>query len=176
MRITKIYILIAYLLGFSVSMTANGTYAIEEYEEDTFIALMDSVKTHVSDSLIVDYVLLMDFYKEASSSSEEYAYLFRYCLEHHLEEFDETISTNLYEMFRSHPDKFQELDKYLNLIPKDLRERVKLDLMVSMAFSLYVTDPDATTYPQFETLISLFPYFNEPYLQFFYNSKIMRLH
>lgn len=174
MRIIKIYILFAYLLGFSVSMKANCTYAIEEYEEDTFIALMDSVKTHVSDSLIVDYVLLMDFYKEASSSAEEYAYLFRYCLEHHLEECDEAITMNLYEMFKSYPEKFQELDKYLNIIPKDLKERIKFDLMGCVAFALYVTDPDANTYPQFETLITLFPYFNESYLHFLYDTKIMR--
>ena len=45
-------------------------------ENERFVKLMDSIKHNVSDSTLVEYVVSMDFYKEPTSSSEEYAYYF----------------------------------------------------------------------------------------------------
>ena len=54
-------------------------------ENERFVKLMDSIKHNVSDSTLVEYIVSMDFYKEPTSSSEEYAYYFCYCVDHKLE-------------------------------------------------------------------------------------------
>lgn len=130
-------------------------------ENERFVKLMDSIKHNVSDSTLVEYVVSMDFYKEPTSSSEEYAYYFCYCVDHNLEEYDEGISWNLYKVFTEYPQKFQELGKYLVYLLPEQEVMVKEHLCYAVAYDWIY---NRTDYPRFEDFLEAYPFFNEPRL------------
>lgn len=130
-------------------------------ENERFVKLMDSIKHNVSDSTLVEYVVSMDFYKEPTSTPEEYAYFFCYCIYNHSEEYAEGIMMSLYEVFTEYPQKFQELNKYLNYLLPEQEVMVKEHLCYSVAYDWIY---NRTDYPRFEDFLEAYPFFNEPRL------------
>lgn len=130
-------------------------------EKESFVKIMDSIKDNVSDSTLVEYIVSMDFYKEPTSSPEEYAYFFCYCIYNHSEEYAEDISWNLYKIFTEYPQKFQELGKYLDYLLPEQEVMVKEHLCYSVAYDWIY---NRTDYPKFEDFLEAYPFFNEPRL------------
>ena len=128
-------------------------------EKESFVKLIDSIRDNVSDSTLVEYVVSMNFYKEPTSSSEEYAYYFCYCIYNHFEEYSEGISLSIYQVFTEYPQKFQELSKYLGYLLPEQEVMVKEHLCYSVAFDWIYNRSD---YPRFEDFIEAYPFFSEP--------------
>lgn len=127
-------------------------------ENERFVKLMDSIRNNVSDSTLVEYVVSMDFYKEPTSSSEEYAYYFCYCIYNHIEEYSEGICWSIYKVFTEYPQKFHELSKYIDYLLPEQEIMVKDHLCYSVAFDWIYNRSD---YPRFEDFIEAYPFFNE---------------
>ena len=151
-------IMLFYIIGSASMRTEIYDF---DGENERFVKLMDSIRHNVSDSTLVEYVVSMDFYKEPTSSSEEYAYYFCYCVDHKLEEYDEGISWNLYKVFTEYPQKFQELGKYLVYLLPEQEVMVKEHLCYSVAYDWIY---NRTDYPRFEDFLEAYPFFNEPRL------------
>ena len=151
-------IMLFYIIG-SASMRTE-IYGFDG-ENERFVKLMDSIRDNVSDSTLVEYIVSMDFYKEPTSSPEEYAYFFCYCIYNHSEEYAEGIMASLYEVFTEYPQKFQELNKYLNYLLPEQEVMVKEHLCYSVAYDWIY---NRTDYPRFEDFLEAYPFFNEPRL------------
>lgn len=151
-------IMLFYIIG-SASMRSESFDS--DKEKESFIKLMDSIRDNVSDSTLVEYIVSMDFYKEPTSSPEEYAYFFCYCIYNHSEEYAEDISWNLYKIFTEYPKKFHELGKYLDYLLPEQEVEVKEHLCYSVAYDWIY---NRTDYPRFEDFLEAYPFFNEPRL------------
>ena len=148
-------IMLFYIVG-SASMRTE-VYDFDR-ENERFVKLMDSIRNNVSDSTLVEYVVSMDFYKEPTSSSEEYAYYFCYCIYNHIEEYSEGICWSIYKVFTEYPQKFYELSKYIDYLLPEQEVMVKDHLCYSVAFDWIYNRSD---YPRFEDFIEAYPFFNE---------------
>ena len=151
-------IMLFYIIGSASMRTEIHDF---DGENERFVKLMDSIKHNVSDSTLVEYVVSMDFYKEPTSTPEEYAYFFCYCIYNHSEEYAEGIMMSLYEVFTEYPQKFQELNKYLNYLLPEQEVMVKEHLCYSVAYDWIY---NRTDYPRFEDFLEAYPFFNEPRL------------
>ena len=63
----------------------------------------NEIRDTVSLDYLAEHAVLMDFYKEPSSSPEDYAYLFVYCLDNKDECSAEAVAYGLYEVFAGYP-------------------------------------------------------------------------
>lgn len=151
-------IMLFYIIG-SASMRSESFDF--DREKESFVSLIDSIRLNVSDSTLVEYVVSMNFYKEPTSSSEEYAYYFCYCIYNHFEDCSEGISLSIYQVFTEYPQKFQELSKYLGYLLPEQEVMVKERLCYSVAYDWIY---NRTDYPRFEDFLEAYPFFNEPRL------------
>jgi hypothetical protein len=83
-----------------------------------FIQLMDLNLKNMSDTNRNDILVNSSFFKDSSSSINDYVLYFNYLLNHRDESYDETISLYLYEMFVKYPSKFNEFNNYLTELKK----------------------------------------------------------
>lgn len=121
----------------------------------------NEIRDTVSLDYLAEHAVLMDFYKEPSSSPEDYAYLFVYCLDNKDECSSEAVSYGLYEVFARYPAKFRELDQFLKQLPVEIEKDIKIRLMGRIAFEASIRDEDQKR-PSVDEFMSQFPYFNDP--------------
>ena len=121
----------------------------------------NEIRDTVSLDYLAEHAVLMDFYKEPSSSPEDYAYLFVYCLDNTDECSSEAVAYGLYEMFARYPAKFRELDQFLKQLPVEIEKDIKIRLMDDIAFEATIRD-EGQKRPSVDEFMSQFPYFNDP--------------
>ena len=121
----------------------------------------NEIRDTVSLDYLAEHTVLMDFYKEPSSSPEDYAYLFVYCLDNTDECSSEAVSYGLYEVFARYPAKFRELDQFLKQLPVAIEKDIKIRLMDRIAFEATIRD-EGQKRPSVDEFMSQFPYFNDP--------------
>lgn len=120
MRLIKTLTIYVCIFTYNIMFADNLNHTDYDYEIQI---QMDSIRANISDSTIVETIHFNfeNMYMKDKSSVFEYAYLFSYLFEHNLEEFDEPIAANIYEMFERYPDKIIDIGNYLSL----LREQEK---------------------------------------------------
>ena len=121
----------------------------------------NEIRDTVSLDYLAEHTVLMDFYKEPSSSPEDYAYLFVYCLDNTDECSSETVAYGLYEVFARYPAKFRELDQFRKQLPVEIEKDIKIRLMDRIAFEATIRD-EGQKRPSVDEFMSQFPYFNDP--------------
>lgn len=132
--------LLLFLIGF-----ANGS---EKDSDGKFIiAIINDQRTH-PDSVRVITVVESKIYNEISSLASDYVPLFNYLTEHHNEEFDESISLHLYQMFSAFPDKHSEFEHYLKLLPICDQKAIITTLTLYL-FSEFAYEESANTVDEF---------------------------
>lgn len=138
----------------------------------TIRIMMDSIRVNTTDSIRVETIHFNfdDMYMKDSSSEKDYAYLFCYLVKHNLEEFDEPIAANLYDMFDRFPHKYLEFVDYLSRLPKHEIKSIKIRLMYYLAREFLVRlDLDRNPMPDFKDFIARFPFLDEPYIEELYD-------
>lgn len=123
--------------------------------------MVQEIRDTVSREYLAEHTVLMDFYNEPSSSPEDYAYLFVWCMDNTEECSAEPIAYYLYDMFVRYPAKFRELNHFLEQLPTDNQKEIRIDLMGLIAFEFTLRTDDQKK-PPVNEFISRFPYFNTP--------------
>lgn len=93
-------------------------------KKSDFIDALKADAVTCSDSLRVIKVVESKMYREPSSGKDEYVSLFNYLLDHKNEEFDEGIGLYMYEMLKTYPKKFEEVEYYLKQLPEPDQEKI----------------------------------------------------
>ena len=94
-----------------------------------FDDLLYDLREEISQEKLADYTVHMDFYNEPSSSPEEYAHLFIFCLDNKDANARETVGCKFNEMLDRYPGKVRELKQYLNSFSSDFKKEIKESLM-----------------------------------------------
>ena len=90
-----------------------------------FDDLLYDLREEISQEELADYTVHMDFYNEPSSSPEEYAHLFVFCLDNKDAGASETVRCKFTEMLDRYPDKVREMKQYLNSFSSDFKKEIK---------------------------------------------------
>lgn len=128
-------------------------------EQHNLIEAMDIIRASFTDSLIVEYVVLMDFFSEPSSSLSDYAFFFNYIQGHRTEEYGEGILSNIANVFIKYPEKFYEMEKHLNSLPKELRDEIFEKFIQTITYGVFFLYNEAI---DSRTFGKLYPYLNKP--------------
>lgn len=91
--------------------------------------LLYDLREEISQEELADYTVHMDFYNEPSSSPEEYAHLFVFCLDNKDAGASEIVRCKFTEMLDRYPDKVREMKKYLNSFSSDFKKEIKESMM-----------------------------------------------
>lgn len=94
-----------------------------------FDDLLYDLREEISQEELADYTIHMDFYNEPSSSPEEYAHLFVFCLDNKDAGASETVRCKFTEMLDRYPDKVREMKQYLNSFSSDFKKEIKESLI-----------------------------------------------
>ena len=94
-----------------------------------FDDLLYDLREEITQEELADYIVHMDFYNEPSSSPEEYAHLFIFCLDNKDANARETVGCKFNEMLDRYPGKVRELKQYLNSFSSDFKKEIKESLM-----------------------------------------------
>lgn len=94
-----------------------------------FDDLLYDLREEISQEELADYTIHMDFYNEPSSSPEEYAHLFAFCLDNKDAGASETVRCKFTEMLDRYPDKVREMKQYLNSFSSDFKKEIKESLI-----------------------------------------------
>jgi len=94
-----------------------------------FDDLLYDLREEISQEELADYTIHMDFYNEPSSSPEEYAHLFAFCLDNKDAGASETVRCKFTEMLDRYPDKVREMKQYLNSFSSDFKKEIKESMM-----------------------------------------------
>lgn len=94
-----------------------------------FNDLLYDLREEISQEELADYTIHMDFYNEPSSSPEEYAHLFAFCLDNKDAGASETVRCKFTEMLDRYPDKVREMKQYLNSFSSDFKKEIKESMM-----------------------------------------------
>lgn len=94
-----------------------------------FDDLLYDLREEISQEELADYTIHMDFYNEPSSSPEEYAHLFVFCLDNKDAGASETVRCKFTEMLDLYPDKVREMKQYLNSFSSDFKKEIKESLI-----------------------------------------------
>ena len=94
-----------------------------------FDDLLYDLREEISQEELADYTVHMDFYNEPSSSPEEYAHLFVFCLDNKDAGASETVRCKFTEMLDRYPDKVREMKQYLNSFSSDFKKEIKDSLI-----------------------------------------------
>ena len=94
-----------------------------------FDDLLYDLREEISQEELADYTVHMDFYNEPSSSPEEYAHLFVFCLDNKDAVASETVRCKFTEMLDRYPDKVREMKQYLNSFSSDFKKEIKESLI-----------------------------------------------
>ncbi len=94
-----------------------------------FVDLLYDLREEISQEELADYTIHMDFYNEPSSSPEEYAHLFAFCLDNKDAGASETVRCKFTEMLDRYPDKVREMKQYLNSFSSDFKKEIKESMM-----------------------------------------------
>jgi len=94
-----------------------------------FDDLLYDLREEISQEELADYTVHMDFYNEPSSSPEEYAHLFVFCLDNKDAGASETVRCKFTEMLDRYPDKVREMKQYLNSFSSDFKKEIKESMM-----------------------------------------------
>lgn len=94
-----------------------------------FDDLLCDLREEISQEELADYTVHMDFYNEPSSSPEEYAHLFVFCLDNKDAGASETVRCKFTEMLDRYPDKVREMKQYLNSFSSDFKKEIKESLI-----------------------------------------------
>ena len=94
-----------------------------------FDDLLYDLREEISQEELADYTVHMDFYNEPSSSPEEYAHLFVFCLDNEDAGASETVRCKFTEMLDRYPDKVREMKQYLNSFSSDFKKEIKESLI-----------------------------------------------
>ena len=94
-----------------------------------FDDLLYDLREEISQEELADYTVHMDFYNEPSSSPEEYAHLFVFCLDNKDPGASETVRCKFTEMLDRYPDKVREMKQYLNSFSSDFKKEIKESLI-----------------------------------------------
>lgn len=94
-----------------------------------FDDLLYDLREEISQEELADYTIHMDFYNEPSSSPEEYAHLFVFCLDNKDAGASETVRCKFTEMLDRYPDKVREMKQYLNSFSSDFKKEIKDSLI-----------------------------------------------
>jgi len=94
-----------------------------------FDDLLYDLREEISQEELADYTVHMDFYNEPSSSPEEYAHLFVFCLDNKDAVASETVRCKFTEMLDRYPDKVREMKQYLNSFSSDFKKEIKESMM-----------------------------------------------
>ena len=94
-----------------------------------FDDLLYDLREEISQEELADYTVHMDFYNEPSSSPEEYAHLFVFCLDNKDAGASETVRCKFTEMLDRYPDKVREMKQYLNSFSSDFKKEIKESLI-----------------------------------------------
>ena len=94
-----------------------------------FDDLLYDLREEISQEELADYTVHMDFYNEPSSSPEEYAHLFAFCLDNKDAGASETVRCKFTEMLDRYPDKVREMKQYLNSFSSDFKKEIKESLI-----------------------------------------------
>lgn len=94
-----------------------------------FDDLLYDLREEISQEELADYTIHMDFYNEPSSSPEEYAHLFAFCLDNKDAGASETVRCKFTEMLDRYPDKVREMKQYLNSFSSDFKKEIKDSLI-----------------------------------------------
>ena len=94
-----------------------------------FDDLLYDLREEISQEKLADYTVHMDFYNEPSSSPEEYAHLFVFCLDNKDAGASETVRCKFTEMLDRYPDKVREMKQYLNSFSSDFKKEIKDSLI-----------------------------------------------
>lgn len=94
-----------------------------------FNDLLYDLREEISQEELADYTIHMDFYNEPSSSPEEYAHLFVFCLDNKDAGASETVRCKFTEMLDLYPDKVREMKQYLNSFSSDFKKEIKESLI-----------------------------------------------
>ena len=151
--------------GYQTEMLIDslGSISLHYVASEDLMGFQDcfnEIRDTVSLDYLAEHTVLMDFYKEPSSSPEDYAYLFVYCLDNTDECSAEAVAYGLYEVFARYPAKFRELDQYLKQLPVAIEKDIKIRLMDDIAFEATIRD-EGQKRPSVDEFMSQFPYFND---------------
>lgn len=94
-----------------------------------FDDLLYDLREEISQEELAYYTVHMDFYNEPSSSPEEYAHLFAFCLDNKNAGASETVRCKFTEMLDRYPDKVREMKQYLNSFSSDFKKEIKESMM-----------------------------------------------
>ena len=94
-----------------------------------FDDLLYDLREEISQEELADYTIHMDFYNEPSSSPEEYAHIFVFCLDNKDAGASETVRCKFTEMLDLYPDKVREMKQYLNSFSSDFKKEIKESLI-----------------------------------------------
>lgn len=148
-----------------ITITPDGDMFFWYMENELLLGFdqyMDLVRSQVPLTELGYRTVIMDFYKEKSSSPEEYALLFYHYLEDKDESASEGVAYKVYEMLTMYPEKIKELDAYLNSLSRDHVGYIKKKIAANLAFEHYARFAGSEKM-SVDDFVSTFPYFNEPY-------------
>ena len=129
-------------------------------KNDEFIIALKLDRDSYTDSIRVINVVESKIYTENSSTAAGYIPLFNDMIEHHNEEFDESISLYLYQMFSTFPNKHSEFEHYLALLPESDQKQVLRTLALYL-FTEFTYEINADTIEDLKLLFwKKFPFLN----------------
>ncbi len=137
--------------------------AVETVAADTvnvlnFMEALNLDRETCSDSLRVIKVVESKMYKEASSEMSEYVTLVNWLLDYCTEDAAEGIGLAIYRMFKAYPSKFDELESYMNLLPRDDKDKILRKLASIAAFELSCENMEKSIGEIMEIFNAQFPY------------------
>lgn len=113
------------------------------------------------DTIRIIRIVENPMYKEESSSPENYARLMNYLFELYSEEYSESISYYLYQMFSTYPSKFSEFEYYLNKLPYEEQDEIRYHLTSILTFEFLYDHRDLTKPALRELFITTYPYLSK---------------
>lgn len=144
-----------------LSCSCTKKDAKDTFLSNAFFTELTNDKKITIDSVRVIRIVESSIYKEVSSSPEEYARLMNYLLEVYSEEYSESISLYLYQMFSTYPSKFDEFRYYLNMLPSKDQIKIRYNLTLNLAFEFIYDHRDLPKDDLNELFMTTYPYLSK---------------